>query len=83
MDIPGAQVLESSHYASLSPGFWVIYYQGPFGDGTQALAYCAAHGRFTANQCIGRFLSHDPADHGYQCYPPSASPSGSCFHNRG
>ncbi len=81
LQVPGAQVLASSDYASLKAGFWVIYCPGPFADGTQALAYCAAHGRTTANQCIGRFLSRDPADVGYQCYPPAASPSGACFHS--
>lgn len=78
--VPAAQVLDSSEYASLNPGFWVIYYAGPFADGTQALAYCAAHGDTTRNQCIGRFLSHSAADFGDQCYPPAASPSGTCYH---
>jgi len=79
LDIPQAQVLISSDYASLNPGFWVVYYQGSFSNGVQALAYCAAHGRSTRNQCIGRFLSHNFADHGYQCYPPPASPSAACY----
>ncbi|HEX6934717.1 MAG TPA: hypothetical protein VF162_21430 [Streptosporangiaceae bacterium] len=78
--IPAARVLDSADYASLNPGFWVVYYQGPFTNGGDALTYCAAHGRLTANQCIGRFLSHSPADFSYQCYPPADNPSGTCFH---
>ncbi len=77
--IPGAQVLDSSLYASLKPGFWVIYYAGSFTDGTQALAYCAAHGRTTGNQCIGRYLSHNAADYYYQCYPPASAATSACY----
>jgi hypothetical protein len=77
--IPDAQVLNSSDYASLTPGFWVIYYAGPFTDGTQALAYCAAHGRTTSNQCIGRYLSQSPQDRSYACYPPGGPQEASCY----
>lgn len=80
LDVPHAQVLNADAYASLRPGYWVIYYVGPFTTGTQALAYCAAHGRATRDLCIGRYLSNNPADFGYQCYPPAASPSGNCTH---
>jgi serine/threonine-protein kinase len=79
LEIRGARVLNSSHYASLRPDYWVIYYSGPFTSGTQALDYCAAHGRTTSNLCIGRFLSHDPADYYYRCYPPPTSSSPACF----
>ena len=78
LDVPQARVLDSDADASLRPGYWVIYYAGPFTSGTQALAYCAAHGRVTRDLCIGRYLSNNPADAGYQCYPPAASPSGNC-----
>lgn len=80
LDVPHAQVLNADAYASLRPGYWVIYYAGPFTTGTQALAYCAAHGRPTRDLCIGRYLSKNRADFGYQCYPPAASPSGNCTH---
>jgi hypothetical protein len=81
ISVPQATVLDSSDYASLRPGYWVIYYQADFGNGAQALAFCAAHGLTTANQCIGRYLSHSAADLGYQCYPPAASPSGNCYYS--
>lgn len=77
--IPAAQVLGSSLYASLRPGFWVVYYAGSFTDGTQALTYCAAHGRTTRNQCIGRYLSHNPADYYDQCYPPASAATSACY----
>ena len=34
LQIPQAQVLQSSQYASLRPGYWVIYYAGSFTNGT-------------------------------------------------
>ncbi|HET9893784.1 MAG TPA: hypothetical protein VFQ44_02510 [Streptosporangiaceae bacterium] len=79
LDVPHARVLNTNAYASLRPGYWVIYY-GHFATGTQALAYCAARNRTTRDLCIGRYLSNNPADFGYQCYPPAASPSGNCTH---
>ncbi|MFJ3923705.1 serine/threonine-protein kinase [Streptomyces sp. NPDC090022] len=76
--VPEAQVLDSSRYASLNPGYWVVYAPGPFTDGRAALSFCAARGRTTANQCIGRWLSNAEDDYRYQCAPPAASPSGQC-----
>jgi|SRR5579872_5439545 len=73
-ELPGARYLVSSDYASLNPGYWVIYYQGSFSDGTQAIQYCAAHGRTNANQCVGRFLSHNLHDKTYICVPPWRQP---------
>lgn len=80
VSVPQAMVLDSSDYASLRPGFWVVYYQANFANGVQALAFCAAHGLTTANQCLGRYLSHSAATFGYQCYPPAGSPSGNCYY---
>jgi serine/threonine protein kinase len=77
-DVPGAQYLLSSDYASLNPGYWVVYYQGSFSDGTQAVEYCAAHGRTSRNQCVGRYLSHDPQDKKYMCLPPGGSQETGC-----
>lgn len=77
-ELPGAQYLVSSDYASLKPGYWVIYYQDSFSDGTQAIQYCAAHGRTSANQCVGRFLSHNPQDKTYICIPPGGSQEPGC-----
>jgi serine/threonine-protein kinase len=77
-EIPGAQYLDSSNYASLNPGYWVVYYAGSFSDGNQALRYCAAHGRTTRNQCVGRFLSTDIRDKSYMCFPPADSQATGC-----
>lgn len=78
-DVPGARVLTSSDYASLRAGYWVIYYDGGFASGTDALDFCAAWGLATENQCIGRYLSHDAADFGYQCKPPPPGPVAACI----
>lgn len=77
-DIPNAQYLNSSDYASLNPGYWVVYYMGSFSDGDQALHYCAAHGRTNKNQCVGRFLSNDVRDKSYICSPPAVSQEAGC-----
>lgn len=76
--VPGAQYLDSSNYASLNPGYWVIYYQGTFTNGTQAVDYCAAHGLTTRNQCVGRFLSNDISDKQYICLPPGGPRETGC-----
>lgn len=77
-EIPGARFLDSSNYASLNPGYWVVYYMGSFNDGNQALRYCAAHGRSARNQCVGRYLSHDIQDKSYICFPPADSQEAGC-----
>lgn len=80
-DIPEAQYLDSSNYASLKPGYWVVYYRGAFSNGNQALSFCASHGRTARDQCIGRFLSHNAADSGYMCFPPAGSQTTGCYHD--
>jgi len=79
-EVPGAEYLNSSDYASLNPGYWMIYYAGSFTNGEQALAYCSARGRATREQCIGRFLSHNPADRIYMCFPPVGNQTADCSH---
>ncbi|MFJ4875823.1 serine/threonine-protein kinase [Streptomyces sp. NPDC088745] len=76
--VPDARVLLSDDYASLNPGYRVIYAPGPFESGRAALAYCALRGRTTANSCVGRWISDDRADRGYLCRPPASSPRGRC-----
>ncbi|GAB2881816.1 hypothetical protein GCM10027074_57740 [Streptomyces deserti] len=76
--VPEAVLLRSDDYASLRPGYWVIHAPGPFADGRAALAFCAERGRTTANTCIGRYLSTDPADFPLQCRPPATAPTGRC-----
>ncbi|MFI9757094.1 serine/threonine-protein kinase [Streptomyces sp. NPDC051963] len=76
--VPEAVFVRSDDYASLRPGFWVIYAPGPFTDGRAALAFCAERGRTTANGCMGRYLSASPADFALQCRPPATNPTGRC-----
>ncbi|MFD9415375.1 protein kinase [Streptomyces goshikiensis] len=79
--VPEARVLRSRDYASLRPGYWVVYAPGPFADGRAAVTFCAQKGRATANECIGRYLSTDQGDYAYQCTPPADSPGGRCRHS--
>ncbi|MFI6007085.1 serine/threonine-protein kinase [Streptomyces sp. NPDC051366] len=79
--VPEARVLRSRDYASLNPGYWVVYAPGPFTDGRAAVTFCAQKGRTTANECIGRYLSNDQGDYAYQCTPPADSPGGRCRHS--
>ncbi|MFD7439150.1 serine/threonine-protein kinase [Streptomyces sp. NPDC059861] len=76
--VPEAVFVRSDDYASLRPGYWVIYAPGPFTDGRAALTFCAERGRTTANDCVGRYLSTSPADYALQCRPPATSPTGRC-----
>ncbi|MWA10537.1 serine/threonine-protein kinase [Streptomyces sp. BA2] len=77
-DVPEAQYLRSDDYASLRPGFWVIYAPGPFADGRAALRFCEERGRTTGNECVGRYLSSSGGDYGLQCKPPASAPVGRC-----
>ncbi|MBV7696378.1 serine/threonine protein kinase [Streptomyces sp. TRM70350] len=76
--VPEAVFVRSDDYASLRPGYWVIYAPGPFADGRAALAFCAERGHTTANACMGRYLSTSPADFALQCRPPATAPTGRC-----
>ncbi|MEU3300668.1 serine/threonine-protein kinase [Streptomyces sp. NPDC006678] len=76
--VPEAEYVRSDGYASLRPGYWVIYAPGPFADGRAALAFCAERGRTTANTCFARYLSTSADDFGLQCRPPASDPSGRC-----
>ncbi|MEU4611846.1 serine/threonine-protein kinase [Streptomyces umbrinus] len=76
--VPEAVYVRSDDYASLRPGFWVIYAPGPFTDGRAALSFCADRGRTTPATCVGRYLSTESADYSLQCSPPATSPKGRC-----
>ncbi|GGW93021.1 serine/threonine-protein kinase [Streptomyces chryseus] len=76
--VPQAQVLRSDDFPSLRPGYWVIYAAGPFADGRAALSFCAARGRTTPDQCLGRWISDSAADRTYLCRPPVSAPTGRC-----
>jgi hypothetical protein len=52
------RVLDSSDFASLVPGYWVIYHPGRFADGHRALEKCRQVGRTSEQSCSGRYLSH-------------------------
>ncbi|WP_370076258.1 serine/threonine-protein kinase [Streptacidiphilus sp. MAP12-16] len=76
--VPGAEVLNSDDFASLRPGYWVMYAPGPFADGEQALASCAAAGRTTAAECVGRYLSHLASDITFICRHAASGVDGNC-----
>ncbi|MFF3481944.1 serine/threonine-protein kinase [Streptomyces sp. NPDC002701] len=76
--VPEAVYLRSDDYASLRPGYWVIYAPGPFPDGRAALAFCDERGRTTPTTCVGRYLSTSADDFELQCRPPAAAPTGRC-----
>ncbi|WP_031506633.1 serine/threonine-protein kinase [Streptomyces megasporus] len=74
---PGARVLLSDDFASLRPGYWMIYAPGPFPDGHAAARWCREHGMTKQNECQGRYLSRDADDRVYQCVPTTSGPGGS------
>ncbi|MEU3459517.1 serine/threonine-protein kinase [Streptomyces sp. NPDC006733] len=77
--VPEAVVLRSDDFASLRAGYWVVYAPGPFANGSAAVAFCAARGRTTPNQCVGRYLSHRAADIVHICRPTAdGPPAGGC-----
>ncbi|MDB1088657.1 serine/threonine-protein kinase [Streptomyces sp. ACA25] len=76
-EVPEAQVLLSDEFASLNPGYWVIYVPGPFADGRAAVRFCADRGRTSSNECVGRYLSTDLADKELICHPQGGG-SGRC-----
>jgi serine/threonine protein kinase len=59
--VPNASILDSSAYASLRPGYWVIFF-GPFDTATDVRNYCAAVLGGAGDNCYPRRLSQDPAD---------------------
>ncbi|GAA2663049.1 hypothetical protein GCM10010307_82710 [Streptomyces vastus] len=76
--VPEAVYVRSGNFASLRPGFWVIYAPGPFADGRAALTFCRERGRTTATTCLGRYLSKKASDFAFQCRPPATNPTGRC-----
>lgn len=65
--VPEVQVLRSDDYASLSPGFWVLYYPGRFSSGTEAIRFCDSRGRTTNHDCYSTYLSHSHDDRQFVC----------------
>ena len=65
-------ILRSDDFASLRPGYWVVY-AGPFGLAEKSQYVCwEIFDRQSAAQCYGRRLSQDPADREI-VYPPAPS----------
>jgi peptidoglycan hydrolase-like protein with peptidoglycan-binding domain len=58
----------SGDYASLAPGYRVLFHDGGFSDGHGALRFCSEHGISSDNECAGRFLSHNKADYRLNCH---------------
>lgn len=71
-------VVRSADYGSLRAGWWMFYYPGRFADGRAALAFCAAQGRTADSECVGRWLSRDPADRRYICHVPGVTVPSVC-----
>ncbi|MEV6683338.1 hypothetical protein AB0N09_41790 [Streptomyces erythrochromogenes] len=70
--VPTARVLDSDQYASLRPGYWVVYDPGPYATGADAVAFCHEAGLNTRNNCRGRYLSPRPEDSTLVCEPDVA-----------
>jgi hypothetical protein len=67
--VPEAQVLLSDDFASMKPGFWVVYAPGPFSTGMDAISFCDAYGLGMPDDCLGRLLTSSSADvQSSQCY---------------
>lgn len=60
--VPEAVFVRSDTYASLRPGYWVIYAPGPFADSRAAMAFCHERGLPTPDNCVGRYLSTSAAE---------------------
>lgn len=58
---PAAGILGSDDFASLRPGYWVVYLGG-YSTGDATVAECKRTGLALGSECYGRFLSFDPAD---------------------
>ncbi len=72
------QSARSGDYASLSPGYRVLYYDGGFSDGHGPLEFCSEHGISSDDDCAGRFLSHRRADYVLNCHFSDPKGSARC-----
>lgn len=61
------QTAQSSQYASLRSGYFVVFYQGNFANGHEALSFCSQHGIADENACVGRYFSSDESDMELTC----------------
>ncbi len=67
--VPTAEVLNSNAFASLRPGYWVVYEPGPYTSGAAAVDFCLRAGLTNSNDCRGRYLSPYAADLPLACEP--------------
>ena len=63
-------ILLSTDFASLRPGYWVVY-AGPFDTPDEAQTTCWSLGLRSSSQCYGRKLSQDVADRSLSWGPRS------------
>lgn len=63
-------ILLSTDFASLRPGYWVVY-AGPFDTPDEAQTTCWSLGLRRSSQCYGRKLSQDEADRSLSWGPRS------------
>lgn len=65
---PGATVLATDSYASLTPAYWIVAY-GPHADADEAIGVCTSLGLTSRQDCFAAPLSSDPADRDLRVYP--------------
>lgn len=77
--VPDALVLQSDAYASMRPGYFVIYHPGPFFSGLDAVGFCDNRRLAMPSHCLGRLLTSNPADlESSQCYRTSSGLTPGC-----
>jgi len=69
---------DSSEFASLTPGYWVLFYPGDFADGHAALDFCTGHGITDEQRCAGRYFSSDAGDKPLNCHFSDPRGSAKC-----
>jgi hypothetical protein len=61
------QTARSGQYASLTPGYWVVFYENSFANGHEALSFCSQHGVTGEDACVGRYFSSEVSDRPLTC----------------
>ncbi|MDQ0938597.1 hypothetical protein [Streptomyces sp. V1I1] len=82
LKVPTAEVLDSNAFASLRPGYWVVYEPGPYASGATAGDFCLRVGLTSSNDCRGRYLSQYAADVSMACEPNAHRQPASCRRGR-
>ncbi|UNS96534.1 protein kinase [Streptomyces tubbatahanensis] len=79
--VPVVRHVDSDRFASLRSGYWMFYAPGPpggFASGRAAADWCGERGLASSNQCVGRYVSDDPADRVHICSPDKSRGTGRC-----